>query len=49
MGTGSFTSIDGKETEYGFYGFQDMIAGVANYAVKGVSSSCRGVGWRVLS
>ena len=30
---GPFASIDGKETGYGYYGFQDMIAGVANPAI----------------
>lgn len=41
-GTGPLTSIDGKETGYGYYGFQDMIAGVADpsiadYTLKGVT------------
>ena len=54
MGIGPFAYIDVKETGYGYYGFQDMIAGVADpaiadYTVKGMSSSCRSVGRRMLS
>ena len=52
--TEPFAFTDGKETGYCYYGFQDMIArvadpAIADYTVKCVCRSCRDVGWRMLS